>query len=142
MVFVIQYIWCFKNFAALQIFFCIFLLQWRIKWRRFWVQCILWSPKTLFCFWLEALFLFFFKWSYQGAKLLGHINNVVLTFSNVAQINVEIDNVDSTLFKVLNFIVYVHNVVSSFIWRCAMSRRHINLKATLKTSLKCLLGCQ
>ena len=53
--------------------------------------------------------------------------NVVSTLSNVSQINVEMDKGDSTLFN-----VDVHNVVSTLIWRCATSRRHINLKTTLK----------
>ena len=41
-------------------------------------------------------------------------------------------HVDSTLFNVVNFNVDVHNVVSTLIWRCVTSRRHINLKTTLK----------
>ena len=58
-------------------------------------------------------------------------DNAVLTLSNVVQFNVEKRNVVSTLFNVVNFNVEVHNVVSMFIWRCEMSRRHINLKTTL-----------
>ena len=46
----IQYIPCFKNFAALQIFSNIFLLKWWIKWRKFWAQRISWSSKILFVF--------------------------------------------------------------------------------------------
>ena len=36
-----------------------------------------------------------------------------------------------TLWNVVIFNVDVHNVFSTLIWRCATSRRHINLKATL-----------
>ena len=38
---------------------------------------------------------------------------------------------NSTLLKVVNFNVDIHNVVSTLIWRCATSRRHINLKTTM-----------
>ena len=58
-------------------------------------------------------------------------DNVVSTLSNVVQFNVEKYNVASALFYVLNFNVDIHNVVSTLIWRCATSRRHINLKTTL-----------
>ena len=58
-------------------------------------------------------------------------DNVVSTLSNVVQFNVEKHNVVSTLFYVVNFNVDIHNVVSTLIWRCATSRRHINLKTTL-----------
>ena len=37
----------------------------------------------------------------------------------------------TTLLNVVDFNVDVCNVVSTLIWRCATSRRHINLKATL-----------
>ena len=37
----------------------------------------------------------------------------------------------TTLLSVVNFNVNIHNVVSTLIWRCATSRRHINLKTTL-----------
>ena len=61
----------------------------------------------------------------------GHIRNVVSTLANVNQFNVEIHNVVSKLLSVVNFNVDVHNIVSTLIWRCATSRRHINLKTTL-----------
>ena len=47
------------------------------------------------------------------------------------QFNVEKHNVVSMLFCVVNFNVDIHNVVSTLNWRCATSRRHINLKTTL-----------
>ena len=63
-----------------------------------------------------------------------HIRNVISTFPNVVKIDVENDNVVSTLPNVVPFNVDVHNVVSTLIWRCAMSRSHINLKTTLDWS--------
>ena len=68
--------------------------------------------------------LFVFLWN-------DHIRNVVSTLPNVVKIDVENDNVVSTLSNVVQFNVEKHNVVSTLIWRCATSRRHINLKATL-----------
>ena len=70
----------------------------------------------------------------------GHIRNVVSTLPNVVKIDVENQNVvstlsnvvqfnvETTLFYVVNFNVDIHNVVLTLIWRCARSRRHINLK--------------
>ena len=59
------------------------------------------------------------------------MKNVVSTLFNVVEFNVEKHNVVSTLFNVVNFNVDVHNIVSTLIWRCATSRRHINLKTML-----------
>ena len=41
-----------------------------------------------------------------------------------------LENVDSTLFNVVNFNVDINNVVSTLIWRCPTSRRHITLTTT------------
>ena len=98
------------------------------KWR-FLVQHILWSSKILFCFSNSHI--------RNVVSTLPNVvkvdveNDVVLTLANIAQFNVEIDNVDSTLLNVLNFIVDVYNVVSTLIWCCETLRRHIDLKTTL-----------
>ena len=49
---------------------------------------------------------------------------------NVVQINVEIDNIYSTLFNVVSSTLDLHNVVLTLIWRCVTSPRHINLGTT------------
>ena len=61
-------------------------------------------------------------------------NDFVSTLSNVVQTNVEIDNVNLMLFNIGNLNVDIHNVASTLIWRCATSRRHVNLNTTLKRS--------
>ena len=63
--------------------------------------------------------------------------NVVSTLSNVVQLDVEIHNVVSALLNVVNYNFDLQNVASKLIWRCATSRRHLNLK----TTLNCFLGC-
>ena len=113
----IQYIPCFKNFAALQIFFHIFFLKWRIKWRKFEPSIFFEAQKYYFVF---------------ESRLNFHFFQMVILTTFIDQINVEMGNVDSSLLNVVNFNVEVRNVVSTLIWRCATSRRHINLKATLK----------
>ena len=68
----------------------------------------------------------------------GHIHNIVSTLPNVVKIDVENDNVVSTFSNVVqvndeknNVVSALFYVVSTLIWRCATSRRHINLETTL-----------
>ena len=128
-----------RIYEALSIFFYKFLLKWEKKWR-FWVHHILWSSKILLnqVFWNQGLIFFpnghicnVVSTSPNVVKIDVENDNIVSTLSNVVQFNVEIYNVVSTLLNVVNFNVDVHNVVSTLIWRCATSRRHINLKTTL-----------
>ena len=73
----------------------------------------------------------------------GHIHNIALmlkitavsTLSDVVNINVEIDNVDLKLFNVVSFNVDIHNVVSTLIWHCLMSQRHV-IQTTLRPRWK------
>ena len=94
-------------------------------------------------FWSSKLYFFCFQLFENGhinnvastlisvVKLDVENNNIVWTLSNVVNINIEIGN-DSTLLNVVNFNVGIHNVVSTPIWDCSMSRRHITLTTTLR----------
>ena len=63
-------------------------------------------------------------------------NSIVSTLSNTVNIIAEIDNVDLTLFNVVNFNVDIHNIVSTSIWHCPTSLRHITLITTLRPHWK------
>ena len=127
-----------RFFEALQMFFDKFLLKWGKNDEKCWVQHIPWTSKILSWFWIEAYIIFSNGHIRNVVSTLPNVakidvenDNVVSTLSNVVQFNVEKHNVVSTLFYVVNFNVDIHNVISTLIWRCATSRRHINLKATL-----------
>ena len=123
-----------RIFEALQIFFYRFLLKWGKIEEDFESSIFLETQK--YCSAFASRLNFFSN---------GHIRNVVSTLSNVVKINVENDNVVqfnveihnvvSTLLNIVNLNVDVHNVVLTLTSRCATSRRHINLKTTLKRRL-------
>ena len=76
-VFVIQCIWCFRNFWGSANILLQIAFKMGRKWRRFWVQHILWSSKILCYFWIEA-YNFFSN---------GHIRKVISTLPNVVQMD-------------------------------------------------------
>ena len=88
---------------------------------------------SLFCFEAQKYFFYsfqLFNGHIQNSTLIN--NNVVLTLSNVSNINNEIDNVHSTLFNVVNFNVDLHNFASRLIWHYSTFLCHRKLITTLK----------
>ena len=125
-----------RTFAALQIFFSIFLLKCRIKSRRFWKVVETWSSAYSITFFkLKNIFLLFSTCCLMIINVM-KLNiekiNVLLLLSNVVNVNIEVNNVYSTLFNIFNFNVDIHNVTSTLIWQCPTSRRRINVTTTLK----------
>ena len=83
--------------------------------------------QSLFFFFLMVIFTTLFQRGSMWCK-----STLKMTFCfDVVQVNVEINNADSTLFNIVNSNVDVH-VVSTLTWRCPMSQRQINLRTTLK----------
>ena len=74
----------------------------------------------------------------------GHIQNVVLTLINVMELDIQNNNIVSglsnvvyikvnlALFNVLNFNVYIHNIVLTLIRYCPTSWSHVTLTTTLR----------
>ena len=127
---VIQYIRCFKNFWGSANIDLQIPLKMGKTWR-FWVQHVPWSSKIYIYIFSNGHIRNVVSTLPNVVKIDVENDNVASTLSNVVQFNFKIHNVVSTLLNVVNFNVNVHNVVYMWIWRCATSRRHINLKATL-----------
>ena len=119
-VFVIQDIRCFKNFCGT----ANTLLHIHLKMENNMMKIS--SPvyslklKNIILFLTRGPVLIFFKWSYSQRcfDVAQHCENLRWKWQRC--------------FDVVTFNVDVHNVVSTLVWRCTTSRRHINLKATLK----------
>ena len=84
--------------------------------------------KSIILFLTRGLFYQFFANGYiqkvvstLKIKLDAENDNTVSTLGNIAHINIEKDDVDSRLLKVLNSIVDVHNVALTLICHCPMS---------------------
>ena len=95
-----------RIFAALQMFFYKFLLRWG-KTKK--ILCPAYSLK------LKNVILFVNQMVIFAMKIDVENDNVVSTLSNVVQFNVENHSVISTLFNVANFNADVQNVASTLI---------------------------
>ena len=139
-VFVIQYIRCFKNFCGTANTFLHIPLKMENKMKTIFSPVYSLKLKNIILFLTRGSILIFFQMVifttlFRLCPTLWKSTLKMTLFRrwlNVIQIKVEIDNINLTLFNVVTFNVDVHNVVSTLIWHCTTSRRHINLKTTLK----------
>ena len=119
----------FRIFEALQIFFYKFLLKWEKIEEDFESSIFLEAQKVLFCFWIEDYFFFqmvIFATLFRRCPTLW-----MTTLKMTTLFGRFVTLFNSRLLNVVNFNFDVHNVVSTLLWRCATSPRHINLKAKL-----------
>ena len=115
-------------FEALQMFFYKFLLKWGKMKKILSPTCTL-KLKNIILF-LNWGLIFFFKWSYSQ-RCENRRWKWQRCFDVVLRCSIQRWKTQRCfkLFYVVKFNVDVHNVVLTLIWRCAMSRRHINLKS-------------
>ena len=117
-----------RIYKALQILFYKFLLKWG-KNEDFESTIFFETQKYYFVF--ESRLSFFSKWSYSqccfdvAQRCENRRWKWQRCFDVVYRCSLQ------HCFNVVNFIVDVHNVVSTSVWRCATLRSHINLKRML-----------
>ena len=112
----------FKNlWGSANVLLQIPLKTWK-KWRKCWVQHILWSWQILFCFSIEVYFLL----------KNGRIKTLFRRCPTLLKSTLKIATLFRSCLTLFNSTLKnAHNVALMLIWRCAKSRRHINLKTML-----------
>ena len=129
----------FSDFCtASQPFFYFYSLKRGTKWRKFWVQhiqfkwfllklesIIMFLTRGLFFTFVMVIFTRLFR---RGSTLCKSTLKMTTLFRSCLTLL----NVVSTLFNIVNSNFGSYNVVLTLVWCCLTSRRHINLRTTLK----------